>query len=82
MMPLRLTIPIRVMNPTQWATERFATNGTIPIRIAYDHRVRDGSTIARALARMDDVLQTTIRAEMEALQSQRDGRATDASLAR
>ena len=51
--------------------------GTIPLRIIYDHRVMDGATIARALARMDEVLQTTIRAEMESLRSEKNGTAAD-----
>lgn len=42
----------------------FAADGTADVRLVYDHRVMDGATVARALARLEDVLNTTIRAEL------------------
>ena len=42
----------------------FAADGSIDVRLIYDHRVMDGATVARALARLEDVLGTTIRAEL------------------
>ncbi len=41
-----------------------ADDGTVDVRLIYDHRVTDGANIARALARMEDVLNTTIRGEL------------------
>ncbi len=38
------------------------------VRIVYDHRVLDGATVARALARTEDVLHGEILAELRALQ--------------
>jgi hypothetical protein len=40
------------------------TDGSVNVRIIYDHRVLDGATVARALARLDDVLNTTLRTEL------------------
>jgi pyruvate/2-oxoglutarate dehydrogenase complex dihydrolipoamide acyltransferase (E2) component len=39
-------------------------NGDVQVRLVYDHRVMDGATIARVLARMDQILNTDILAEM------------------
>jgi hypothetical protein len=39
-------------------------DGTVDVRVIYDHRVMDGATVARALARLEDVLNTTIRDEL------------------
>lgn len=44
-------------------------NGDIDVRIIYDHRVMDGATIARALARMEDVLSGHILNELHALRA-------------
>lgn len=41
-----------------------APNGNVTVRIVYDHRVMDGSTVARALARLDDVLQNEMAQEL------------------
>jgi hypothetical protein len=41
-----------------------AKDGTVVVRIIYDHRVLDGATVARALARLEQVLNTTICAEL------------------
>jgi hypothetical protein len=39
-------------------------DGEVTVKLVYDHRVLDGSDIARALARLDEVLQTTALAEL------------------
>lgn len=44
----------------------FAPDGTLDVRLVYDHRVTDGATIARALARLEEVLNTTVRDELSA----------------
>jgi hypothetical protein len=36
----------------------------VDVRIVYDHRVLDGATVARALARLEDVLNGEIAAEL------------------
>ena len=41
--------------------------GTVRVRIVYDHRVCDGAQIARALARIEELLLTTIRKEIAEL---------------
>lgn len=41
-----------------------ADDGTVDVRLTYDHRVLDGATVARALARLERVLNTTICAEL------------------
>jgi hypothetical protein len=38
--------------------------GSVAVRIIYDHRVMDGATVARALARLERVLNTEILAEL------------------
>jgi hypothetical protein len=40
-------------------------DGTVSVRIVYDHRVMDGATVARALACLEDVLNRDIVAELE-----------------
>jgi hypothetical protein len=42
-------------------------NGTVAVRIMYDHRVMDGATIARALGRMEQILNSVILDELRAL---------------
>ena len=44
-------------------------DGAVNVRLIYDHRVLDGATIARALARLETVLSTTILKELEELGS-------------
>lgn len=44
-----------------------AADGTVLIKIIYDHRTLDGSEVARRLKEIDDVLKTTIREELHAL---------------
>lgn len=45
-------------------------NGDVAVRIIYDHRVMDGATVARALARLDKVLNGPILAELDDLRFQ------------
>lgn len=42
----------------------FAADGSLDVRLVYDHRVTDGATIARALARLEEVLNTSLRDEL------------------
>lgn len=42
-----------------------APDGTVNVRLVYDHRVLDGATVARALARMEAVLNETILSELK-----------------
>lgn len=44
-----------------------AADGTADVRLVYDHRVLDGATVARALARLEHVLNTAVCAELLAL---------------
>jgi len=46
------------------------SDGNVTVRIIYDHRVVNGATIARALARLEEVLNTTL---VEEIRSQTDG---------
>jgi hypothetical protein len=39
----------------------------LAVRIIYDHRVMDGATVARALARLDQVLNQDIANELRSL---------------
>ena len=41
-------------------------DGRADVRLVYDHRVLDGSTVARALVRLEAVLNTTVAAELSA----------------
>src|SRR5262249_38733374 len=41
-------------------------DGRVAVRVAYDHRVMDGATVARALAAVEDVLNREILAEVKA----------------
>ena len=42
-----------------------ASDGSVSVRIVYDHRVMDGATVARALAYLEGVLNREIVAELE-----------------
>jgi hypothetical protein len=44
-------------------------NGRVTARIMYDHRVMDGATIARALGRMEEILNSVILDEIRSLPS-------------
>lgn len=48
-------------------------DGQVPVRVVYDHRVMDGATIARALNRLEVVLNTVIARELEELISKESG---------
>jgi hypothetical protein len=48
----------------------FSPTGEVDLRVIYDHRVMDGATVARALARMEEVLTGPIVAELRALGEQ------------
>ena len=43
--------------------------GNVKVRLVYDHRVLDGSTVARALARLEEVLTNECVVELEQLES-------------
>ena len=45
-------------------------NGNVAVRIIYDHRVMDGATVARALDRMENILNTAIVEELNAAAGQ------------
>ena len=43
---------------------RISEEGSVAFRAAYDHRVLDGATIARALARLEALLNSVVAAEL------------------
>jgi hypothetical protein len=43
-----------------------APGGAVTVRVVYDHRVLDGATVARALARLEEVLLGPVAAEVRA----------------
>jgi len=45
----------------------FESDGSIDVRLVYDHRVIDGAPVARALAGLEEVLHTQIRRELSDL---------------
>jgi len=46
-----------------------ADDGTVDVRVIYDHRVMDGSTVARALADLERVLKCEVLAELRYLKA-------------
>ena len=42
-------------------------DGSVPVRLVYDHRVLDGATVARALARLEEVLRGAILGELRTM---------------
>jgi pyruvate/2-oxoglutarate dehydrogenase complex dihydrolipoamide acyltransferase (E2) component len=42
----------------------FNDRGVLPTRITFDHRVLDGAFVARGLAELEKVLQTTVLEEL------------------
>lgn len=44
-----------------------APDGSVDVRITYDHRVMDGATVARGLMRLEQVLTTSVLDEVRAL---------------
>ncbi len=55
--PLTSTLNYGVIHP----------DGSVDVRIIYDHRVMDGSTVARALVRMEQILRTEVADELSEL---------------
>ncbi len=45
----------------------FAADGTIEVRLTYDHRVLDGCTVARAVAELEEILRGKITQELATL---------------
>jgi hypothetical protein len=41
-----------------------SADGSLAVRLHFDHRVLDGAPVARALAELEDVLRTEIVAEL------------------
>ncbi|QJX01134.1 hypothetical protein [Frigoriglobus tundricola] len=66
--PLTTTLNYGVIGP----------DGRVPVRVVYDHRALDGGTVARALGRLEEVLNGEIHRELVAL-SERGARALDAA---
>jgi hypothetical protein len=50
-------------------------DGSVPVRITYDHRTLDGGTVARALADMERALHHEILAELRYMEGLGDLRA-------
>jgi hypothetical protein len=44
-----------------------SSDGDVTVRIIYDHRVMDGATVARALARLEEILNTVVVEELRSL---------------
>jgi hypothetical protein len=42
-------------------------DGSVTVRIIYDHRVMNGATVARALNRLEEILNTTILDELRGI---------------
>ena len=57
--PLTTTLNYGVIGP----------DGSVPVRIIYDHRALDGATVARALGCLQDVLEGPIAEELADLMS-------------
>jgi hypothetical protein len=55
----------------------FEPDGTIDVRLVYDHRVLDGAPTARALAALEDVLHGPIRDELLGLTTSADALNSD-----
>ena len=45
-----------------------SSNGDVNVRIIYDHRVMNGATVARALARLEEILNTVVAGELRSLE--------------
>jgi hypothetical protein len=50
-----------------WNYGVIGTDGDVHVRVVYDHRVMDGATVARVLARLEEVLTGPIVDELRAL---------------
>ena len=53
----------------------FTPDGEVDVRVVYDHRVMDGATVARALARLEEVLAGPIADELRGLATTQAARA-------
>jgi hypothetical protein len=56
-----------------------ADDGSVNVRIVYDHRVMDGAVVARALARFESVLNTQLVEELLTLRDKAQGRERQAA---
>ena len=50
------------------------SDGDVNVRIIYDHRVMNGATVARALARLEEVLNTVVAEELRSLAAHQNGK--------
>jgi hypothetical protein len=62
--PLAIGINTGVLRP----------DGTLPVRVSFDHRVHDGMPVARALEELEGVLRTELVAELNAMADTRAAR--------
>ncbi len=46
----------------------FAADGSLPVRLSYDHRVLDGGAAARALTELEEVLKEILLPELRDMQ--------------
>jgi hypothetical protein len=51
-----------------------SSDGNVNVRIIYDHRVMNGATVARALARLEEVLNTVVAEELRSLTAHQNGK--------
>jgi len=51
-----------------------SSDGNVNVRIIYDHRVMNGATVARALARLEEVLNTVVAEELRSLAAHQNGK--------
>jgi len=51
-----------------------SSDGNVNVRIIYDHRVMNGTTVARALARLEEVLNTVVAEELRSLTAHQNGK--------
>jgi hypothetical protein len=63
--PLTTTLNYGVIQP----------DGTVAVRIIYDHRVMDGATVARALGRLEEIMNSEIVQELRNMQRKKITRA-------
>jgi hypothetical protein len=44
------------------------SDGSVNVRIIYDHRTLNGATVARALARLEDILNSVVADELRSME--------------
>jgi hypothetical protein len=73
---------LRLISPLTTALDYgvIAANGDVDVRLTIDHRVLDGATAARALAEVEDVLQSDVLNELQQMRAPEWGRAFAAQL--